>query len=218
MTGYIYKIINDVNDKLYIGLCTTSIEERFLTHKADSKKRSHEMRPLYRAMNKYGIEHFSIEMIEECDIDVLGEREQYWIAYYDTYHNGYNATLGGDGTPYFDHSLILNRLQEYPYPIEIAKEIGCSSDLVRAIAKRNNITVKNLQQDLFQSNRKTISALDKKTGILIQSFASTTDAAKWCFANGYCATLNSGVRSHIAAVANGQRQSAYGFKWIYSNE
>ena len=75
----------------------------------------------------------------------IGEiAEIYWIDYYNAYHNGYNATLGGDGTPYFDHSLILNRLREYPYPIEIAKEIGCSSDLVRAIAKRNNITVKNL--------------------------------------------------------------------------
>lgn len=47
MTGYIYKIINDINDKMYIGLCTTSIEQRFQTHCADRCKSTHKDRPLY---------------------------------------------------------------------------------------------------------------------------------------------------------------------------
>ena len=51
-------------------------------------------------MNKYGIEHFHIEIIEE--IDNPEEREIYWINVKDTYTYGYNATLGGDGKTFID--------------------------------------------------------------------------------------------------------------------
>lgn len=54
-------------------------------------------RPLYKAIAKYGMENFSIETIEEVEDDFLGEREIYWINYYNSYSKGYNATLGGDG-------------------------------------------------------------------------------------------------------------------------
>ena len=57
-----------------------------------------EKRPLYWAIAKYGKDNFTIEQIEEVENDFLGEREMYWIHYYDSYNNGYNATLGGDGT------------------------------------------------------------------------------------------------------------------------
>ena len=37
--GFIYKIINDINNKIYIGQTANSLEERFKQHKKDSKKR-----------------------------------------------------------------------------------------------------------------------------------------------------------------------------------
>lgn len=48
----IYKIINDINDKVYIGKTKLSIEKRFKQHYEDSKKRNKENRPLYKAINK----------------------------------------------------------------------------------------------------------------------------------------------------------------------
>jgi hypothetical protein len=48
-------------------------------------------------MNKYGNEHFHIEEVEECPLEILSEREKYWIKYFFSYENGYNATMGGDG-------------------------------------------------------------------------------------------------------------------------
>lgn len=67
-------------------------------------------RKLYRAFNRYGIQNFSIEQIEECDNSLLNEREVYWIKYYDSFNNGYNMTLGGDGrtliTPEFRQKII----------------------------------------------------------------------------------------------------------------
>ena len=62
--AYIYKIINDVNDKIYIGKTECSIEKRFKEHCKDAFKERNEKRPLYAAMKKYGIDHFHIEEIE----------------------------------------------------------------------------------------------------------------------------------------------------------
>lgn len=75
--AYIYKITNDINNKVYIGKTLLSIEKRFKEHCKDYKREGKEKRPLYRAMNKYGIEHFSIEEIEECNYNVINDREKY---------------------------------------------------------------------------------------------------------------------------------------------
>jgi hypothetical protein len=88
-------------------------------------------------MNKYGIEHFHIELIEETDSPE--EREIYWIEQYNSYHNGYNATLGGDGSCIYDYDLILSLLKEEPAPKAIAEQIGCCVDVVYQVAKNNNI-------------------------------------------------------------------------------
>ena len=104
--GYIYLITNKINNKKYVGKTTKSIKERWEEHLKDSKKEKCEIRPLYRAIRKYGIENFTIEEIEKCNIISLSEKEQYWIKYYNTYEDGYNATLGGDGSILLDYDEI----------------------------------------------------------------------------------------------------------------
>ena len=59
-------------------------------------------KPLYLAFQKYGLENFSFEIIEECEPEQLNLKEQYWIDYYDSYNNGYNMTSGGE-TNYGDN-------------------------------------------------------------------------------------------------------------------
>ena len=60
--SFIYKITNQINGKSYIGKTNLpSIQERFKEHISDSKRARMEKRPLYSAMNKYGIENFKIE-------------------------------------------------------------------------------------------------------------------------------------------------------------
>lgn len=95
--GYIYKITNIVNNKLYIGQTRKTIEERFQAH--INKAKQHTNRYLYDAMNKYGYDNFIPSEIEECDDSLLDEREMYWIAYYNTTNKqcGYNMTTGGGG-------------------------------------------------------------------------------------------------------------------------
>ena len=165
-------------------------------------------------MRKYGVEHFRIELIEETENPE--EREIYWIGYFNGYTQGYNATKGGDGKKLYDHEAIIARLKDHPYPCDIADEFGCCRDLVCDLAKKNDIQVKNKSNEMFQkSSCKTISAYTKQ-GELVKSFSSTVEAANWCFEQDKCATLNSGVRSHIAEAANGKRKSAYTYIWKYN--
>ena len=96
--SFIYKIINDINDKVYIGKTDFSLEKRFKEHCKDAFRKNSSSRPLYSAMQKYGIHHFFIQQIEEIESEKASEREKYWIEYYNSYKQGYNATLGGDGT------------------------------------------------------------------------------------------------------------------------
>jgi group I intron endonuclease len=51
----------------------------------------------YNSIKKYGVESFILETLEECGEGVLSEREIYYINHFDTFKNGYNMTLGGDG-------------------------------------------------------------------------------------------------------------------------
>lgn len=77
--GYIYVVTNQINGKQYIGQTTNTIKKRWQEHVCESKRQRNSMQvyPLYRAMNKYGIENFTIEQIEECSYEMLNEREQY---------------------------------------------------------------------------------------------------------------------------------------------
>ena len=108
--AYIYKITNDINNKVYIGKTEFSIEKRFKEHCQDAFRDRNEKRPLYSAMRKYGIEHFHIELIEETDNPE--EREIYWIEALKTFKLGYNATKGGDGRKYIDYDLIISTYKE----------------------------------------------------------------------------------------------------------
>lgn len=99
MNGFIYKITNRVNNKVYIGQTHFTIEHRFKQH-IKNFNIEHRKQPLYMAFAKYGIENFNVEKIEEVECERLNEREIYWIAYYNSFKNGYNATLGGDGKLY----------------------------------------------------------------------------------------------------------------------
>ena len=63
-------------------------------------------------MNKYGIEHFHIEKLEECSAEDSSKREEYWIAKLNTYgHTGYNATRGGDSKKYYDYKEIAEKVR-----------------------------------------------------------------------------------------------------------
>ena len=103
----IYKITNKINNHSYIGL-STKVEERWKYHQSPYNQQRESYKSLYKAFKKYGIENFTFEILEECSIQELGEKEKYYIAKYDTYKNGYNMTTGGEdnvGSAHPNHKL-----------------------------------------------------------------------------------------------------------------
>lgn len=145
MTGKIYKITNLINSKIYIGKTIKSLQERFNKHCWEDRSGNHFYMPIKRAIKKYGKENFKIELIEECDIDILNEREIYWISKYDSFksENGYNCTVGGDGnckrklSPE-DEAKVVNFNLNGKSTLWIAKEFNIDKTSVSNIIKRSN--------------------------------------------------------------------------------
>ena len=102
----IYKYENKINGHIYIGQ-STNIEKRYQQHLYDSKKRPELGTGIDVAINKYGIENFTFEIIELCDIKSLDEKERYWIKKYDSFNNGYNRTPGGSSLKGEEHGRAI---------------------------------------------------------------------------------------------------------------
>lgn len=210
----IYKISNDINQKLYIGkTAANSLKSRWSDHLRAHKRHTSECRKLYRAMSKYGTEHFRIDIIEECKTDEEAcEREKYWIQKLDTYRHGYNATLGGDGKAYIDHTAIMNLWNTTDYHAKkIAAEVGCHFETVRNVLHQNNIDTKTIR-DRAISDQKRAVCMFSKDNEFITRFNSVTDALR------YLDIGKSRTSGHIAAVCKGIRRTFKGYKWMYEDE
>lgn len=90
-------------------------------------------------MNKYGIENFIVEELLECDELELDSYEILFIEKLDTYHNGYNATKGGDGKILFDYQQIVELYQSGFSVKEVASKIQCCVETVRKVLHIHNI-------------------------------------------------------------------------------
>jgi group I intron endonuclease len=96
--GCIYRIINKIDSKSYIGQTIfDNPSKRWNTHKSNFKKEKHQ-EYLYRAIRKYGIENFEFSIICICKKEELSQLECNYIKEYNTFGNGYNMTSGGEGT------------------------------------------------------------------------------------------------------------------------
>ena len=203
--AFIYVITNDINGKQYVGKTETTIEERFKEHQKDCYKPRCEKRPLYAAMRKYGIEHFSIQELEETNNAC--EREIYWIEKLETFHNGYNATKGGDGKPYLDYDLIIETYKQVQNCNEVARIVGCHTDSVQNILKSAGITLVSSQEINKKRLSKAVNQYDLKTHEFITSYSSLIDAER--------ALNKPRGHTHIAEVCKGKRKSAYGYYWQF---
>lgn len=213
---FIYKIINNINGKCYIGKTLGSIEKRWQEHQHDRLDSRCKDRPLYRALNKYGIENFSIEQVEECDENILSEREQYWIKYYNSYHYGYNATLGGDGKQYIDYDLVVEAYSRLKNQILVAKELNICVDTVRRVLRIRKIPILTTSEIL--KDRRIKVNMYTLQGEYLRTFDSILDAGKFALKNSKSSSQNFKTSAqHVREVCNGKRNTAYGYLWRYAN-
>lgn len=92
--GIIYKIVNKINGKIYIGQTKHSLKDRFNGH-CYSSKHKYRNSPLYQAFRKYGINNFDVFEIEKCENHLLNEKEEFYINEYNSLTpSGYNILKG----------------------------------------------------------------------------------------------------------------------------
>jgi group I intron endonuclease len=100
MLAGIYKITNTKDGKSYIGQAVKLLS-RYWKHVSTLRLQKHRNPHLQAAINKFGIENFTFEVLEVLPLDksLLKQREQYWIDYYNTCNNkfGYNMASATEG-------------------------------------------------------------------------------------------------------------------------
>lgn len=203
--SYIYKVTNDVNEKIYIGKTSRDVSTRWEEHCKQYNQDTFN-RPLYCAMKKYGIEHFTMELVEECEDSIASSREQFWIDAYNSYYNGYNATFGGDGRPSVNSDVVYDLFRQGKLVKEICDLTGYSKPTVSRILDSidANSDIRAARKSLITS--KAVVMTDKDTGKEIRVFSSANQACQYFNGNGH---------GHIVAVCQGKRKTAYGHGWKY---
>jgi group I intron endonuclease len=88
MTCGVYKILNMVDNKVYVG-SAVNIERRWNFHKYTLRQGLHSTK-FQRAWNKHGEINFQFEILEQCTNNELIEKEQYWIDLLNSVKKGYN--------------------------------------------------------------------------------------------------------------------------------
>lgn len=165
-TGYVYLIYNDVNDRVYIGETLQKITTRFKQHlqMAFNNKRKYDG-PLFRAMRKYGKEHFFIKQLE-CITGTdrnkvkkeIQRLEVIYIKKYNSFHSGYNCNSGGG--------------EGARIPSEEIKQ-------KERIAKLQMSNLKEFMSYVrsYQDLRISINMYEYNSGKLIETFQSIKDAS-----------------------------------------
>lgn len=189
----IYKIINKINNKIYIGQ-SIDIIKRWYVH-IGTKSNS----IIHKAIEKYGKDKFTFEVIEECDFEKLNEREIYWISFYDSFVKGYNLTIGGDGCK--DREIT----QEHKNKIsEKLKNRIFSEEHKRKLSESKKNQSEETRIKNSKSKQKKVCQMDSNDTV-INTYDSITEASEKTGIN----------RRSISSVCLGKRMQTGGYKWKY---
>lgn len=144
----IYCIENQINHKKYIGETLFSYQSRFKEHLYTwlHPRERDKRRPLYLAFSKYGIENFTVTLLEECEDEERWDREIYYIKTLNTHCKlgwGYNANWGGIGNDKFDASdeEVISVYQRYKLITKTAEYFGCCEDTISRRLKKHNVSI-----------------------------------------------------------------------------
>lgn len=149
--GCIYLIQNKMNNKVYIGKTKYTSEIRWKDHVNKSKKYQDFNSKLYRAINKYGEENFSILTLESgLEEPQLSQKEKEYIKFYNSVEDGYNISYGGEGESQVDQEEIIRKFKEGKCISDIAKEVNHTNKTIKKVLEANNLSrtkeeIKNLR-------------------------------------------------------------------------
>lgn len=207
--GYIYKISNDINNKIYVGQTIKTINERWKTHIKAMKNPYSSKRDLYIEMKQYGLSHFSIESLEQVDNPFLNKREQYWIDYYDSCNKGYNNQKANDGY-FYSWEEILGLWKSGMTYKEIEEETCISSSQLKRIVMKCATSQEKKIHKAKQINKtqgRAVIQIDKADNT-IKTYVSIAEASRQTKID----------RANIYRVLSGKGRTAGGYKWRYVDE
>lgn len=237
--GYIYKICNSINDKIYIGQTRRDINVRWRQHLSTAQNGKDANTILYRAMNKYGCDNFNIQLIQEYSfyskeelIKTLNEEEIRYISKYNSIKpNGYNMQHGGKSPteslkrPVDKYSLDGKYLKSYESILEACSDSDKKinrihiSECCRGKLYTSAGYVWRFKGDKFDKYGevdKRFTPVDQYSvdGKFIKHYYSFSNAVYEVFGT----TNHEKYSSKIASCCKGKSRTAYGFVWRYSGE
>ena len=211
--GYIYKITNKIDNKIYVGQTIRDVEERWKDH---LKKRSN-CRYLKSAINKYGVDNFEFQLVCITFDNNLDDMEIKYIEQYNCLvPNGYNLRLGGNsGRHNAETKQKISETLKKRYDNDIIRlnnpRIG--KPLSEITKKKLSEAHKGKQKSQESINKSIISRRKNKViqldidGNILNSFDSCKEAGE------YIGTTT----SNICMCCNGKTKTAKGFLWKYEN-
>lgn len=207
--GFIYEITNLINKQVYVGKTISTVEERWKQHLR--KVKLYPNLPfnskLYAAMKKYGVENFSVSILEKCQNEELNFREKYWIKQKDSYYNGYNLTFGGDGYQTSNFEEVENLWSQGCSMAEIQNRLNLCQETVSKIL--NQLEVSDSERRKRAHPGLKIVALNKKNMAPICYFNSCADAAR-----AVCLSSSSAIHRILGQID----RSAGGYRWRLYDE
>lgn len=215
--GFIYKITNKLNNKVYIGQTKNNPSERWKQHIRTSKNSVFNGKSkIIRALRKYPIDIFLFEILEEIETEQLDEREEYWIEFYKSYTEiGYNIlkkSKGNNRKLNITDEEIIEKYLEISSVEECAEILSLNYNTVRNVLRNSNIKIKRrkLVVKNKQSSHSKVVCFTKDDKF-IDCFNSIKDAIAYF-------NLPKKASGHISKCCQKKRPSAYGYKWRYKHE
>ena len=209
---FIYKATSATTKKVYIGQSSQTLQERINQHNSQAFGAQNNYH-FHNAIRKYGTDDFHYEIIEDNikTIEELNEREKYWISYYDSYYNGYNSTLGGDGRQTRDDKIILKLFQEGKTTQEISVITGYDRSTIYKSYKENGISKENLRRVNALTKQRCSRKVQQYDlcGNFIKEWDSCSDCGRYFG--------NQSLISSICVQRDGVL-SAYGFLFKYTDD
>lgn len=217
--GYIYKLICPIEGECrYVGKTVQRLSKRLYKHKYDKRKNpSYKNSWLIQLEGKGLLNELNIELIEECDVSVLNDREIFWIAKLKgDGHKLTNMTEGGDvgslGHKHTDEAIKKiseagKRRKGYKHTDEAKKNISKSligNDRHKGCnhSEETKKQISESKKGIVSWNAQIVLQLDKEDKIINE----------WRSAK-YAAEHLGLSQGNIWSVINGDRNTCGGFKW-----
>ena len=225
----IYRVTNKLNNKVYIGQTINAFNKRKVQHLSDARRNVYPSYYFHKALRKYGEKKFTWEILHKnikdfCTLDVL---EQLEIIINDSFYNGYNMTMGGEGFHGYRHSeetkqkIKLNNAKYWKnriVPQEMRNKISntlkgrYSGEKNPFYGKKHTeetkikVSMAGKKRPANTYFRKTVLQVDKYTGKVINTFDREADAKRTLGIN------------NIAACCYEKQRTAGGFVWILESD